>query len=451
MKQVTPSLCRGLGAGLLFGLVSVWGQEAVPAADLRELIEQNRALQKQVNAQQVQIDELRSKLAEISTAGARQDRELHALSERVAEPVPVERVPVTTGARDQEIRLSGEAGLAFFDGGPQSGFPNAEFRADDVKVFLEAPVWKDTYFFAELDLVTREANDEFFHMGEVYVDFENVSGRLGGPDRALNVRVGRFEIPFGEEYQVRGVMDNPLITHSLSDIWGVDEGVEIYGDVAGFSYVVALQNGGHKTLNDFHPGKALTARLGADPTKWLHLSASAMHTGELTVAGDGMSEIWIGNGFFKSIGGTTTTQRFEAKLAELDAIAHWDGGQLAAAIGRAHYDDNDAVADNSRRLDYFYVEAQQRLTERFRGAVRYSELRTDRGYLLPGLGDDGAFFYRPGAPLTDWLSRLSLGLSYHFGDPLLLKFEYSFEDGRMMNGTRRDQEDMFSTELGLKF
>lgn len=451
MKQVTASLCRGFGACLLFGLVAVAGQEAVSAAELRALIEQNRTLLQRVNAQQAQIDELRAKLTEISQTGARQDRELHALSERVAEPVPAGRIPVETGARDQEIRLSAEAGFAYFDGGPQSQFPNGEFRADDVKVYLEAPVWKDTYFFAELDVVTREANDEFFHLGEVYADFENVSGRLGGPDRALSVRVGRFDIPFGEEYQVRGVMDNPLITHSLSDIWGVDEGIEIYGDLAGFSYVLAVQNGGHKTLHDYDAGKAVIARVGTDPTSWLHLSASAMHTGELTMAGDAMSEVWIGGGFFKSIGGAATTQRFEASLVEFDAVGRWSSGQLAGAIGRADYDDNDTAANNSRRLNYFFLEAQQRLTERFRAAVRYSELRADRGYLLPGLGDAGAFFYRPGAPLTDWLSRLSLGLSYHFADPVLLKFEYSFESGRMLNGQRRDQEDMFATELGLKF
>lgn len=450
MKPLPASLCRGFGAVLLCGLTAVWGREPPTAAELRELIEQNRRLQERVEAQQSQIDELRMQLKEVTNSRVRQERELHALSERIAAPVPVESIPVQSGAREQEIRLSAEAGLAFFDGGPQGQLPNGEFRADDVKVYLEAPVWKDTYFFAELDLVTREANDEFFHMGEVYADFENVSGRLGGPDRALNVRVGRFDIPFGEEYQRRGVMDNPLVSHSLSDIWGVDEGIELYGGLAGFSYVLAVQNGGHKTLRDYDSGKAVTVRVGVDPLAWLHLSASALQTGELTVAGDVMSEVWIGNGFFKSIGGATTT-RFEAKLLELDAVAHWSGGQLAGAAGRADYDDNDAAADNSRRLDYFYLELQQRLGERLRGAVRYSELRTDRGYLLPGLGDAGAFFYRPGAPFTDWLTRLSLGLSYHFADPVLLKVEYSRERGRLLNGQRRDQEDLFATELGLKF
>lgn len=36
-------------------------------------------------------------------------------------------------------------------------------------------------------------------------------------------------------------MENPLISHSLSDLWGIDPGVELYGTVGDFNYVVAVQ------------------------------------------------------------------------------------------------------------------------------------------------------------------------------------------------------------------
>jgi len=36
-----------------------------------------------------------------------------------------------------------------------------------------------------------EANDEFFHVGELYLDVEDIS-RLWGRDRQLNLRAGRF-------------------------------------------------------------------------------------------------------------------------------------------------------------------------------------------------------------------------------------------------------------------
>jgi len=67
-----------------------------------------------------------------------------------------------------------------------------------------------------------------------------------------------------------------------------------------------------------------------------------------------------------------------------------------------------------------------------------------------GLGNAGTFFYS-GLPLTENLKRLSLGVGYRFGDPLLLKLEYAQEDGRMMNGQARDKEDLFATEIVVKF
>lgn len=429
---------------MLFGVAVLWGQ--APSADeVRELIEQNRRLQEQVQHQQVQIDELRASVAELKKSGSRQETALSELRDEVAIPVAAPRSSGTQG----EIRLSAEAGFVYFDGGPQGQFPNGEFRADDVKVYLEAAVWRNTYFFAELDLVTREANDEYFHMGEVYLDFENVSGRMGGPDRLVNLRVGRFEIPFGEEYQRRGVLDNPLITHSLSDIWGVDEGVELYGGSGAFSYVLAVQNGGHKTLREYDSDKAMVLRVGWQLNDWLRVSASAMRTGDLTVAGDSVSETWFGGGFFRALGSAATTTNFSANLYEFDAVLKHDGTELRGAVGTARFDDNDTAADNRRDLDYFYLEATQHVTERLYIASRYSRIDAGKGYPLVGLGDFGTYLFRS-AP-TDNLWRFSFGLGYWLADPLLIKVDYSREDGKLINGTKRDKEDMLSAELGVKF
>lgn len=448
VARFLPSLGRGLGANLLFGAALLSGQPAAPSAEeVRELIEQNRRLQEQVRSQQGQIDELRERMAELDKTGDRQAVQLSELREEVLSPAaPVPRSSFNAVA---EIRISGEVGLAYFDGGPQGKFPNAEFRADDVKVYLETPVWRDTYFFAELDLVTREANDEYFHMGEVYVDFENISGRLGGPDRLVNLRIGRFDIPFGEEYLRRDVMDNPLISHSLSDIWGIDEGIEIYGGAGTFSYVAAVQNGGHPTLADFDSDKAVVLRVGWQPADWLGLSASAMHTGELHTVDDRLSEVWFGGGFFRALGAAATTATFEASLYELDGTVKHGDTELRGALGTVRFDDDDTTADNARTLDYYYIEATQRITDRLYAAARYSRIETERGYPLVGNGDFGLFMFR--SPPTDHLWRFSLGLGYWLADPLLIKVEYTREDGRQVNGTKRDQQDQVAAELGLEF
>src|SRR6202167_2402855 len=116
-------------------------------------------------------------------------------------------------------------------------------------------------------------------MGELYLDAQDVSD-LWGEDRQLNVRAGRMYIPFGEEYLSRYAIDDPLISHSVSDIWGYGPGVEAYGALNKFSYVVAVQNdSGENGVQDFNGDKAVSGRIGFDPDKHFHFSISAMRTG----------------------------------------------------------------------------------------------------------------------------------------------------------------------------
>ena len=53
--------------------------------------------------------------------------------------------------------------------------------------------------------------------------------------------------------------------------------------------------------------------------------------------------------------------------------------------------------------------------------------------------------------LTEELRRVSLGFGYRFGPPLVLKLEYSWESGRMINGAPRDHENFLGGQIGLKF
>ena len=166
-------------------------------ADVKELVEQNRLLAEQVRAQQKQIDELRSRL------------------DRMDEPASPVKLP--SGESDRSIRLSGEVSIGYFDGQKNSWAPTSEFRVDDARIFVEASVWKNVFLYGALEITTREANDEYFHVGELYVDVEDLW--RGGRNHSLSLRAGRMNLPFGEEYLVRNAIDNPLISHSLADIW----------------------------------------------------------------------------------------------------------------------------------------------------------------------------------------------------------------------------------------
>lgn len=205
---------------------------------LQQLEQKNADLEQQLRRQLALIDALNRKMSDLE-------------KERAA-PVPEPAAPETGPVpglfnRSKPFQLgnlmiTGEGGLAFFHQGSQGQFPNAEFRVDEAKLFLEAPIWNNVFLFTEVNIALREEPDQYFRMGELYLDFENIS-RLWNKERWMSLRAGRLDIPFGEEYLARDAIDNPLISHSIMDFWGVDEGIEIYGALAKFQYALAVLNG----------------------------------------------------------------------------------------------------------------------------------------------------------------------------------------------------------------
>jgi hypothetical protein len=445
-----------------FSVPSVFAQETADLQkELQELREQNRLLQNQLQQQRDMIDQLNQKFSGLEKTNAQRESDLRSLKEDVegTKPPPENSRGFSVG----NVVVTGEGGAGFFETGSNGKYPNAAFRVDEARLFFDAPIWDDVYFYGQVDLITPQAPDNGLYLGELYLQFENLA-KHWDMDQLLNARLGQFYIPFGEEYQDRFAIDDPLISHSLSDLWGYNPGVELYGSWRKLSYVVAVQNGGISTLNDGTADKSVTGRIGYDPLSWLHLSASAMRTGDLSVQNDGVSAIWFGGGLFQSIGSTNTTL-FHVNLAELDASAKWKRGYVKLAGGYADYNDNDPTpvvagsagaggygtvsggtptADHHRDIYYYYVEALQHLTPKIYGVTRFSQIRAAGGYPIEG---DTATF---GLPTSD-LWRLSLGLGYQLNSHLVLKAEYMFEQGQLSTDGPRNHENMFATEAAFKF
>ena len=414
------------------------------AVDVEHLRQHNAALEELVRRQQSVIEDLSRRVTAIE---GRQEKPIKA--ERAAETSPADES--WGGVHLGKVNLSGEGGVALFHTGDKGQFPNAEFRIDEAKLFVEAPIWGRVYFFSEINLAQREnAEDLDLRVGEFYLDIENLFG-LEQHERLLNLRLGRLDVPFGEEYQTRDAIDNPLISHSLVDFWGVDEGAEIYGTLGKFSYVLAVQNGGTPVARDFTGDKAVVGRVAFEPNRWLHLSVSGMRTGALDAQDDALSELWFGGAWFRSISGLGTT-RFHANLVEGDVAVRWAQGQLKAFGGAIGYDDNDPAKSNARAMYFYSLELRQQLARKLYAAARFSQIFADKGYPLTGNGNMGNYFfnYSPTA-LTTELWRLSFGLGYRFNEHLLIKTEYSLERGRTLGGDRRDQEDLFAAEASFKF
>ncbi len=400
--------------------------------EVQLLREQNAMLQQQLQKQNSALDSLAKKV--------------EVLESTVRESTGENNAPTTGGLNFGKVNLSAEGGVAFFNTGSDGFAPHSDFRVDEARLFVEAPVWKEVYFFSDVDLATRENTDLKLYLGELYLDAEDVS-QLWGKDGQLNVRAGRIFIPFGEEYMYRYAMENPLISHSLSDLWGIDPGVELYGKLGKLSYAVAVQNGGGSGVEDFDGDKSVAGRISFDPNAHWHFSVSGMRTGDLNVQQDFTSALWFGSGWFRSIGSPATT-RFNVNLVEGDATARWKSGHVSAFGGYAHYDDNDPAGSNGRDLFYYSIETVQDLPGKFYVAARFSQMFADKGYPLVGFGNMTDYFMNE---LSTKLWRLSLGAGYRFSDRLTLKVEYAFERGKELDGDSRDNEDFIGTEAAFKF
>ena len=354
---------------------------------------------------------------------------------------------------ESKFHISGEGGGALFHTGPEGEFPNDEFRVDEARLFVEAAVWDDVYVFGEVNLLTREAFSEDLELGELYVQFENVS-KLWNQDQLLNVRLGRFDIPFGEEYLTRDAIDNPLISHSLSDLWGIDEGIEAYGSYRWIEYVFAVQNGGDSILHDFTADKSISGRITLKATPALHFSFSGMRTGEIDAHKDQFAALWFGNRLLSVPGSTEATTAFRANVFEGDGHFQWQSGHLHVAGGRLDYRDDNTARDLARDIRYFQTEAIQNIAssrqQTLYGGVRFSKMTSAGGFPIIG-NADADLFYGDYIELTDRIWNLAFGLGYRIGRHVLLKTEYNIEHGRLVDGSKREKENFFGAEAAFKF
>ena len=433
----------------MIAIAILWGGELRGAEgseierELRELRQQNKALQDELRQQGSLVEALSRKVTEIQNANAAASREATRVDPEINGSQNSKGSALSLG----KVNISGEGGVGFFESGSEGLFPHAAFRVDEAKIFVEAPIWGDVYFFGELNLMTREAPDLSLQLGELYLDVENIS-QLWNHDHMLNLRLGRMYTPFGEEYQSRYAIDNSFISHSLSDIWGVDEGIELYGRIGKLRYAAAVQNGGPSGVQDFSSDKSVAGRIGFDPASWLHLSASGMRTGELKPPGDYWSEVYFGNAWFLPFGSDKTTA-FHANLFEGDVEIRLPRGHIKAFGGYARYDDNDPSADNRRDIFYYSIEAVHDLTHKLYGGVRFSQILADKGFPIAGNGNQDNYVFS--GTLTEEIWRLSLALGYRWSQNLVTKAEYTFEHGKEVGGEKRDHEDLFSIEAAFKF
>lgn len=311
------------------------------------------------------------------------------------------------------VAVSGFAAAGFYDTGAAGTREHGGFEIKETTVFVEADVWSDVSVFLELQTNRLGADDaKFVRTGEVYLWLHN----LGWFDSApIGIKLGRIDLPFGEEYLTQDAIDNLLITTSAAYPYGWDEGVLVYGGTAAFGWIIALTDGTDTRSRDDNGEKAVNLKLHSRLGDAAYASLSYMRNG-----GTGESALEFGGSHLEPIGqvgpsslGISASERVDAQLGQIDVQLDFRPLDLPAALalnyGMAELDDEDARFD--RGLRWYAIEPYLQLGPAWYLAFRFSEIATDdddEGFHFDGktfaggntsFGDDANRFRRWAAGL----------------------------------------------------
>jgi hypothetical protein len=359
----------------------------------------------------------------------------------------------------KNIELSGFVGTGFIDSGNAGTRGDGGFLVKESALFLEADIWGNDSFFLEIQ-ANRLGDDKskYIRTGEVYIHLRDLVD--GWQNSRIGAKIGRIDIPFGEEYLYQDAIDNPLISTSAAYAYGWDEGVLLYGETSGIGWAAAITDGTDQRSIEDNPSKAFNGKIWGNPTEALYLSASIMSNGKAE-----KSALEFGGSHFQPVGashqsslGSSSSDQVDSLSFEVDAKFRFgeflDNGHLALAYGWAELDDDDSVYD--RDLEWLIIEPVYYLRENLYIAARYSEIGTtdsNEGYHFDGkttAGGNSAFGYD-----TENFRRISVGVGWWINPHMNLKVEYTKDKFDLIDSSTLDADngnrDLYGVELTAKF
>lgn len=378
------------------------------------------------------------------------------------------------------VRLSGSAEVGFFGGGSDSVTSDEGFEIWDARFFIDAelgedlellgkPAIRNIGFTFEWNLV-RNANTPN-DVGLLYLDFEGIA-----ESPWLNLRAGRFQIPFGEAYKLysKGYAKRHFVHQPLGGPWWWDEGVLIHGTSTDgrFGYVASFTNGDND-FNSVGGGYQLTGKLWAQPATWLYVSGSGLWTKALKQV-DGA--LWLGETWGRALGsggpplpnvvdgvavpddpnglGSTWAVGLDAIVTPIAGLRFW------LAAGRYDLESNTAGLYD-RELWYWLAQATvggqvfSPALSSFYAGFRVDSLGTadsDRGYLLD-VRYTGSLGYN-----IEELRAYTAVLGWNLGKYVTMRAEYSHRKLDLVRGAsaalggRGDgNSDTYVIEFGAHF
>ena len=335
--------------------------------------------------------------------------------------------------------FTGFGAFAYIDSGETGTRPEGGFLVKETSLFLDAAVWEDVSFFVELQTNRLGKDDQkFVRTGEVHAHFRD----LWGPDsdHPLGLKVGRVDIPFGEEYLHQDASDNPLISTSAAYPYGFDEGIVLYGSVGGLGWIAAITDGTDARSLEDDAAKAVNLKLHGQPTAALYISGSFMRNGNAT-----KSAFEFGGSHFEPVGashrsfaGVSPSAVVNATLYQLDAeYAFTDRLTASGFVGWSTVDDTEDLFD--RDLAWFALEPRMSVSDNAWTVLRYSEIGTydsSRGYHFDGkttAGGNATFGYD-----TQRFRRLSVGAGWRPNPRVIVKGEVGYDWFTLIDGALDD-------------
>lgn len=357
----------------------------------------------------------------------------------------------------RKVDLWGFGAAGFLDTGRSGTRPDGGFLVKEASLFVEATAWEGWSFFYELQ-TNRLGQDErlFVRTGEVHAHARDLIEL--GKGATVSAKVGRFDIPFGEEYLWQDASDNPLITNSAAYPYGFDEGILLYGTWAGVGWVAAVTDGTDGRSLEDDPAKALNAKVSGRPWAPLYLSASVMKNGAAAKSAfewGGSHAEPVGAGGAPSAAGASPSDKVDALLYELDAMVTLSPRAALDLVAGAASIEDDAAAF-ARDFAWFSLQPRYDLSRELYLVARYSEIGTydsDQGYHFDGktvAGGNSSFGYD-----TERLQRVSVGLGWKPNPNTTLKLELGRDAFDVIDASafdpRDDDRDFLGLELVLSF
>lgn len=271
----------------------------------------------------------------------------------------------------------------------------------------------------------QEAGNNQVDVGETYIRIDDVLTDDDG--HGIGFKVGRFDLPFGEWYQLEDPNKNRMIGFPAAIPYRWDEGVQAFGEFGTWGFATAVTDGTYSRNSQSGVAPAATLRLHARPCDGLYLSASGLYIHEADV-----SALCFGGSLITPVGssavGASPSTEVRSTVACLDL--KWqvcDTLHLQAEAGTALIDDEFSAFD--RTIYWFTLEPSWRFAPRWQATARWSGVGTfdsQEGYAFESRPyGNGVQSY--GFDLSS-LQRVAVGLSFDIAQELVVKAEVGFDD-----------------------